>query len=121
MTIFDWHAVYEDFQPNCFDNFHDVVPRCRDGITYYMTLIVKFIFEAYATQTLVVSSRRLVDTSRRLKADKDFTEADLPALAQTRHDEERADACEEAWDRGDARKEGIVTGLSRLPTAKLKR
>ncbi|QWK80826.1 nucleotidyltransferase family protein [Ochrobactrum sp. BTU1] len=73
--------------------------------------------ERYAIHKLIVSSRRLTDTIGRLKADKDLTQAALlfEALVQTRHGDELTDAWEEAWDRGDAWKEGIVTGLSRLP------
>jgi len=73
--------------------------------------------ERYAIHKLIVSSRRLTDTLGRLKADKDLTQAALlfEALVQTRHGDELRDAWEEAWDRGDAWKEGIVSGLSRLP------
>ena len=73
--------------------------------------------ERYAIHKLIVSSRRLADTLGRLKADKDLTQAALlfEALVQTRHGDELADAWEEAWNRGDAWKEGIVSGLSRLP------
>lgn len=73
--------------------------------------------ERYAVHKLIVSSRRRTDTLGRVKADKDLTQASLlfQALVETRHDSELADAWEEAWDRGDAWKEGIVGGLSRLP------
>lgn len=73
--------------------------------------------EKYAVHKLIVSSRRLTDTLGRLRADKDLTQAALlfEALVQTRHGIELSDAWEEAWERGDAWKEGIVSGLSRLP------
>lgn len=73
--------------------------------------------ERYAIHKLIVSSRRRTDTLGRLKADKDLTQTALlfEALVQTRHGDELADAWEEAWNRGDAWKEGIVSGLSRLP------
>ena len=64
-----------------------------------------------------MSSWRLTETLGRLRADKDLTQAALlfEALVQTRHGDELTDAWEEAWNRGDAWKEGIVSGLSRLP------
>ena len=73
--------------------------------------------ERYAVHKLIVSSRRLTDTLGRLKADKDLTQAALlfEALVETRHGNELSDAWEEAWERGDAWKKGIVSGLSRLP------
>ena len=73
--------------------------------------------ERYAIHKLIVSSRRLTDTLGRVKADKDLTQAALlfEALVETRHDGELVDAWEEAWDRGNAWKEGIVSGLLRLP------
>lgn len=73
--------------------------------------------ERYAVHKLIVSSRRLTDTLGRVKADKDLSQAALlfEALVETRHGDELADAWEEAWERGDAWKEGIVSGLSRLP------
>ncbi|TMU95488.1 nucleotidyltransferase family protein [Brucella haematophila] len=73
--------------------------------------------ERYAVHKLIVSSRRLTDTLGRLKADKDLTQAALlfEALVETRHGNELSDAWEEAWERGDAWKESIVSGLSRLP------
>ncbi|PDS41428.1 hypothetical protein CO662_23445 [Rhizobium anhuiense] len=73
--------------------------------------------ERYAVHKLIVSSRRRTDTLGRIKSDKDLTQASLlfQALVETRHDSELADAWEEAWNRGDAWKEGIVSGLSRLP------
>lgn len=73
--------------------------------------------ERYAVHKLIVSSRRLTDALGRLKADKDLLQAALlfEALEETRHGDELADAWEEAWERGDAWKEAIVSGLSRLP------
>lgn len=73
--------------------------------------------ERYAVHKLIVASRRLTDTLGRVKADKDLSRAALlfEALVETRHGDELADAWEEAWERGDAWKEGIVSGLSRLP------
>ncbi|MCO5964780.1 nucleotidyltransferase family protein [Sinorhizobium meliloti] len=73
--------------------------------------------ERYAVHKLIVASRRLTDTLGRVKADKDLSQAALlfEALVETRHGDELADAWEEAWERGDAWKEGIVSGLSRLP------
>ncbi|MBW9116523.1 hypothetical protein JNB88_23080 [Rhizobium cauense] len=73
--------------------------------------------ERYAVHKLIVSSRRHRDALGRLKADKDLLQAALlfEALKETRHGDELADAWEEAWERGDAWKEAIVSGLSRLP------
>jgi len=64
-----------------------------------------------------VSSRRLTDTLGRVKADKDVAQASLlfQALVETRHDSDLADAWAEAWDRGDPWREGICSGLLRLP------
>ncbi len=73
--------------------------------------------ERYAVHKLIISSRRRSDALGRLKADKDLSQAALlfQALVETRHNDELADAWEEAWDRGDAWKEGMVNGLLRLP------
>ncbi|QND29435.1 nucleotidyltransferase family protein [Sinorhizobium meliloti] len=73
--------------------------------------------ERYAVHKLIVASRRLTDTLGRVKADKDLSQAALlfEALVESRHGAELTDAWEEAWERGDAWKEGIVSGLSRLP------
>ena len=73
--------------------------------------------ERYAVHKLIVSSRRRTDTLGRVKADKDLAQASLlfQALVETRHDSELADAWEEASDRGDAWREGISSGLLRLP------
>lgn len=78
--------------------------------------------ERYAVHKLIISSRRRSDALGRLKADKDLSQAALlfQALVETRHNDELADAWEEAWDRGDAWKEGIVSGLRRLPKSGVK-
>lgn len=73
--------------------------------------------ERYAVHKLIVSSRRHTDTLGRVKADQDLSQAALlfEALVETRHGDELADAWGEAWERGDAWKEGIIKGLARLP------
>jgi hypothetical protein len=73
--------------------------------------------ERYAVHKIIMSSRRLTDTLGRVKADKDLTQAALlfEALLATRHGDELADAWGEAWDRGDAWREGLSSGLLRLP------
>lgn len=53
----------------------------------------------------------------RVKAVKDLFPAALlfEALVETRHSDELADAWEEAWGARGAWKEGIASGLSKLP------
>ncbi len=78
--------------------------------------------ERYAVHKLIVASRRLTDTLGRVKADKDLLQAALlfEALVQTRQSDMLADAWEEAWERGDAWKEGLCNGLARLPKKGMK-
>ncbi len=84
----------------------------RQGVT-----VVVPAPERYAIHKLIVSSWRLTETLGRLRAGKDLTQAAVlfEALVQKRHGDELTDAWEEAWSRGDPWKEGIVSGLSRLP------
>lgn len=73
--------------------------------------------ERYAVHKLIVSSRRRTDAIGVSKRDKDLLQASLlsEALVETRQNYLLADAYNEAWERGEAWQEAIVTGLMLMP------
>ncbi|WP_310423653.1 GSU2403 family nucleotidyltransferase fold protein [Mycoplana sp. BE70] len=72
--------------------------------------------ERYAVHKLIVASRRHNDGQSAIKRDKDVKQAGIlfEALLQTRRSSDLALAYNEAWERGEAWKEGIRTGAAML-------
>lgn len=73
--------------------------------------------EPYAVHKLIVASRRRTDALGRAKRDKDLVQASLlsEALVKTRQSYLLADAYREAWARGEAWQETILSGLVLMP------
>ena len=73
--------------------------------------------ERYAIHKLIVASRRRTDALGRAKRDKDLVQASLlsEALVETRQSYLLADAYREAWARGEAWQEAILSGLVLMP------
>ncbi|MBB4283873.1 hypothetical protein GGE43_004781 [Agrobacterium tumefaciens] len=73
--------------------------------------------ERYAVHKLIVASRRRTDALGRAKRDKDLVQASLlsEALVETRQSYLLADAYREAWARGEAWQETILSGLVSMP------
>lgn len=74
--------------------------------------------ERYAVHKLIVATRRRADGHNALKRDKDLRQAALlvEALAETRRQDDLAEAWSEAWGRGEAWREAMTSGVSMLPT-----
>ena len=73
--------------------------------------------ERYSVHKLIVASKRLTDALGRAKRDKDLLQASLlfESLLETRQGDVLADAYREAWERGKAWQEGIISGLAMMP------
>lgn len=73
--------------------------------------------ERYAIHKLIVASRRRTDALGRAKRDKDLVQASLlcEALVETRQSYLLADAYREAWTRGEAWQQAILSGLVLMP------
>ncbi|MNV59024.1 hypothetical protein D3C71_1514240 [compost metagenome] len=73
--------------------------------------------ERYAVHKLIVASRSRTDALGRAKRDKDLVQASLlsEALVETRLSYLLADAYREAWARGEAWQEAILSGLILMP------
>ncbi len=73
--------------------------------------------ERYAIHRLIVASSSRTDALGRAKRDKDLVQASLlyEALVETRQSYLLADAYREAWARGEAWQEAILSGLVLMP------
>ncbi len=74
--------------------------------------------ERYAVHKLIVATRRRSDGTSGLKRDKDIRQAThlIEALAETRRQDDLAEAWAEAWGRGEAWRDAMTSGVSMLPT-----
>ena len=74
--------------------------------------------ERFAVHKLIVATRRRSDGTSDLKRSKDVRQAALliEALSLTRRKDDLADAWGEAWERGEAWREAMTSGVSMLPT-----
>ncbi|WP_255571177.1 GSU2403 family nucleotidyltransferase fold protein [Ensifer sp. ENS12] len=75
--------------------------------------------ERYAIHKLIVASRRVVDTLGSAKRDKDLRQAVLlfEALDVANRLNELSDALHEAWERGEAWRYAIKTGIGYMSRA----
>lgn len=75
--------------------------------------------ERFAVHKLIVAARRQSDALGRAKREKDVLQAAIlfEALLQTRQASYLAEAYEEAWNRGTAWRDAILSGFSLMPEA----